>query len=111
MNASGWQSDDEMDDLFKSYNNWGMRVGDWFSLQEGKPVSMEVLLGEEPGGLFFAQLYVEMEGVIYPTRNEGALQPRPILPLFKTDTLSDDMFEKMKMNPNWATRVGPIFGQ
>ena len=111
MNASGWQSDDEMDDLFKSYNNWGMRVGDWFSLQEGKPVSMEVLLGEEPGGLFFAQLYVEMEGVTYPTRNEGALQPRPILPLFKTDKLSDEMFEKMKMNPSWATRVGPIFGQ
>jgi hypothetical protein len=111
MNASGWQSDDQTDDLFKSYNNLGMRVGDWFSLQEGKPVSMEVLLGEEPGGLFFAQLYVEMEGVSYPTRNEGAAQPRPILPIFKTDKLADEVFEKMKMNPSWATRVGPIFGQ
>ena len=111
MNASGWQSDDQSDNLFKSYNHWGMRVGDWFHLQEGKPVSMEVLLGEEPGGLFFAQLYIEEKGGSYPTREVGLALPRPILPIFKSDQLTDEMVEKMKINPDWATRDGPIFGQ
>ena len=106
MNASGWQSDDEMDDLFKSYNNWGMRVGDWFSLRRVNRFPWRCSW-EDPADSLRSSVWKWR--VTYPTRNEGALQPRPILPLFKTDTLSDEMFEKMKMNPSWATRVGPVF--
>ena len=40
---------------------------------------MEVLIGEEPGGDFFADLLIEKEGVSYEKDSQG----NPILPPFR----------------------------
>jgi hypothetical protein len=117
MNASGWESEDPNNKKYEMYSNSGVVIGDWILLQKDKPVPMEVLIGEEPGGVFFCQLYIEQEGVDYPVRTEQyekdkvkeTLQ-RPILPIFKTADFSDKMVEQMKVNPNWATVEGPNFG-
>ena len=36
-------------------------LGDWIYLREGDEVQMEVLIGEEPGGGFHCQLYIQQE--------------------------------------------------
>ena len=100
-------------------SNDGLVIGDWFFLQKGRPVEMEVLIGEEPGGMFFCQLYIEQEGVTYPTRTETYTDPdtqetetfeRPILPIFKTADLPEKVVNQMRVNPRWATIEGPNFG-
>jgi hypothetical protein len=124
MNASGWQSSDPYSSKYEMYGSdspfiKGMVIGDWFHLQKGRPVEMEVLIGEDPGGMFFCQLYIEQEGVTYPTHTETytdddtqqteTLQ-RPILPVFKTADLPEKVVNKMRINANWATLEGPNFG-
>jgi hypothetical protein len=69
--------------------------------------------------MFFCQLYIEQEGVTYPTHTETytdddtqqteTLQ-RPILPVFKTADLPEEVVNKMRINANWATIEGPSFG-
>ena len=48
------------------YNNFGTVIGDWIFLQKDAPVPMEVLVGEDPGGDFFCQLYIEKDDETYP---------------------------------------------
>lgn len=120
MNASGWQSKDPESSKYQIYgSNDGMVIGDWFFLQKGRPVEMEVLIGEEPGGMFFCQLYIEQDGATYPTRTETYTDPdtqetetleRPILPIFKTTDIPEKVVGKMRVNPRWATIEGPNFG-
>ena len=62
-------------------NRFRWYVGNWFEIEPGEPVEMEVLLGEEPGGEFWAMLAVQEEGVEYPERPD---LPGPLLPVFKT---------------------------
>ena len=69
-------------------------VGQWFDLEPGIPVNMEVLLGEIPGGSFCAYLLVEQEGEDYE-RNRSGL---PILPVFKTAEIPDQVKDKIKYN-------------
>lgn len=118
-NISDWESDDPDNYKYDMYASSGVVIGDWFVLQKGKAVPMEVLIGEEPGGVFFCQLYIEQQGVTYPTRTETytdkeskkteTLQ-RPIFPIFKTAEMPAEVVEKMQINPNWATVEGPSFG-
>lgn len=124
MNASGWQSRDPMSSKYQMYGSdnayiKGMVIGDWFFLQKGRPVEMEVLIGEEPGGMFYCQLYIEKEGGSYPTRNEiytdydtqeTEMLERPVLPIFKTTDITEKVVGKMRINPGWATIEGPNFG-
>jgi hypothetical protein len=124
MNASGWRSSDPNSSKYAIYgsdNPWlgGMVIGDWFDLQAGRPMPMEVLLGEDPGGKFFCQLYVEREGESYPIRTETYPNPdtkdietlrRPILPIFKTAEIPENVSRQMDVNPEWASLEGPSFG-
>lgn len=117
---SEWESSDPDNAKYKNYNSGkGCVIGDWFYLQKGKPVPMEVLIGEEPGGHFFSQLYIQQDGVHYPTitevhenkeTGETKTIQRPILPIFKTAEIPDEVVSKMNINPKWATRDGPSFG-
>ncbi len=54
------------DDLGKAYFDFNERFkgiyGDWFNLKQGQPVDMEVLLVENPGGLFGAWLTIQEKG-------------------------------------------------
>jgi hypothetical protein len=76
---SNWRSSS---DEHKKYGlgNLTARVSDWFTLEPGVPVEMELLTGEDWGGYYCCIVLVEEKGVDYPENSEGG----PILPVFKT---------------------------
>lgn len=57
----------------------GFGKGKAVRAQAGKYYDMDVLIGEQPGGLSYAALLVEQEGVEYPQDSKG----NPILPVFR----------------------------
>ncbi|MEN8255369.1 MAG: hypothetical protein ABFR33_07865 [Verrucomicrobiota bacterium] len=65
-------------------------VGDWITLEPGKPLEMEVLFGEVWGGDICFLLTVEVKGEEY---NERGWQGNPIFPAFKTQEFSRDMLD------------------
>lgn len=111
--ASDWRSRDPNSRKYPSYTEQHLEIGDWFSLRKGQPVPMDVLIGENPGGRCFFQLYIQKEGAAYPVNTvkykEETLE-QPILPIFKTAEIPDKLAEQMKINPSWATAAGPVFG-
>jgi hypothetical protein len=54
--------------------------GEWFDVRQGDRMTVEILLGENPGGGFGAFLFIEEKGAKYDQDRSG----RPILPLFHT---------------------------
>ncbi len=85
----------------------GLVIGDWFRLKANDPVTMEVLIGERPGGVFYCRLLIEQEGVEYQKLPDG----RPLLPIFKTvGTIPPELVEKMDIPPDTCTVDGPSFG-
>ena len=92
------------------YNNFGTVIGDWIFLQKDAPVPMEVLIGEDPGGDFFCQLYIEKDDETYPMNMESGYLQRPILTIFKTTNLNEQVVIQMKINSGWATNNGPNYG-
>ena len=53
--------------------------GPAFSVTVGNYYDMEVLIGEQPGGEFFADLLIEKDGASYQKESHG----NPILPIFR----------------------------
>ena len=83
-------------------------VGDWITLEPGKPLDMEVMFGEWGGGIVAALLTVEVKGEEYETNNQGG----PILPAFKTEEFSRDVIEEIQryLPENEASLTnGPVF--
>ena len=107
---SNWESSHPNNYKFDMYNDFGVVIGDWIFLQKNNPVPMEVLIGEDPGGDFFCQLYIEKEDTDYPKKIESGYLERPILPIFKTTNLNYEVVQQMKINQNWASADGPNFG-
>lgn len=105
-----WNGDDPLNYKYEAYYDFGLVLGDWIYLREGDEVQMEVLIGEEPGGGFHCQLYIQQEDKEYPTVVEKSLIERPIFPIFKTTNLVQGVIQKMDINPKWATAEGPNFG-
>ncbi len=68
-----------------------MGVGDWFELEPGVPVEMEVIFGAPKGFAFSAVLRVEEHGKVYPKNGRGT----PMLPLFKTAEIPKHLFDKI----------------
>lgn len=73
----------------------------------------------EAAGCFLCQLYIQQQGVAYPTSTETRTDSktgetivveRPILPIFRTAEIPGKMLEQMGINPAWATISGPGFG-
>jgi hypothetical protein len=56
------------------------RYGDWVELKAGKPVDLDILIGERPGGQFHGVVLYEKRGETYPRTANG----QAILPLFQT---------------------------
>jgi len=50
-----------------------LRHGDWISLRAGEVVDFDVLIGERPGGRFYATLYVSKQGESYSNDNPPVL--------------------------------------
>ncbi len=74
-------------------NRFRWYVGNWFEIEPGEEVDMEVLLGEEPGGEFWAMLAVQEEGVEYPER---PYLPGPLLPVFKTAPMPQHLIDQIQ---------------
>lgn len=58
--------------------NGQIRYGDWVSVKKGEVVDLDVLVGERPGGIFSAWLYIQRKGETYPMKGSD-----PILPPFQ----------------------------
>ena len=90
--------------------HWYAYATDWIDLEPGVPMEMEAILGDYKGGLFSAMIAVEVEGVDYP--KAPLPQDNPVLPIFKTSTLSvdqvDAVYEFMWEGHLLATN-GPVF--
>jgi len=85
-----WQSS-SADSLKYYLGNKQAAVGDWITLEAGKPVDMEVMFGEWRGGFLAAMLTVEVKGMEYENNNQGG----PILPAFKTAEFSRDLLDEI----------------
>ena len=57
----------------------GHRVGRTFEVRKGQTYDLEILVGENPGGEFYAFLFIERIGENYPKDPNG----HPILPFFE----------------------------
>lgn len=83
-------------------------VGEWFTLEPGEPLDMEVVIGESPGGSFSSMLAIEEEGVEYPTSPQGG----PLVPMFKTavptHSVLDTIYEYLVAGEACPTS-GPVF--
>lgn len=90
---SGWvPSDTSVVGKWASWQSsaW-MVAGDWIDAEPGKPLKMELALGETAGGLCGGLLCIEVQGKQYA--KEGA---RPVLPVFSSRKLS--MSERKKIS-------------
>jgi hypothetical protein len=119
---TGWKSDDENNRKYP-INGQRLFIGDWFKMTKGKPVKMEVLLGDV-GNISSFQLLIEQKDKTYRqvpytkvVQNEQGTSEtirgmRPVLPIFKTRKVPDDpkLRREMKINPNEVTLDGPVFG-
>lgn len=103
---SDWDSKDPQNRKLKKSKEAPMVIGDWFHLTKGKPTDIEVVIGEQPGGIFYCRLLIEQDGVEYPKGKDGS----PILPIFKTQEIPEKLIPQMKIDPGIATAEGPIYG-
>jgi hypothetical protein len=86
-------TDDKNKEFGKYYMGSGLAgLGDWFELEPGVPVEMELFFGEYEGGWTEAMLVVEDAAEDYPRNREGM----PVLPIFKTEDLPKPLIEKLE---------------
>lgn len=82
---SGWVPSDTS--VIGKWSSWQasawMVAGDWIDAEPGKPLKMELALGETAGGLCGGLLCVEVQGKQYA--KDGA---RPVLPVFSSRKLA-----------------------
>lgn len=84
------------------------KVGDWFTLEPGVPVEMELMIGEDQGGRTSCYLNIQEEGVEYPKTSYGG----PFLPAFKTAPFPPhivDEIEYLVLPEDVDLSGGPIF--
>jgi hypothetical protein len=85
-----WRSEHEDSWKYLFGHGWAT-VGDWFELEPGVPVEMEVIAGDYYGGWFKCMIAVEEQGGIYPKNADGM----PVLPAFKTAEIPERVKNKM----------------
>jgi len=102
-----WKSSSEEHRKYQ-FGHTRSRVGDWFTLEPGVPVEMELLMGEGGGGRFAAMVVIQEFGVDYPENRDGA----PILPMFKTMQPPEHIIDEIKhklIPGEVALTEGPVF--
>jgi hypothetical protein len=82
-----------------------LRAGDWMNLRADQIYDLDVLIGELPGGQFFAFLLCEKEGEKYATEGE---RKAPILPIFQvapynTPTINSGAPRFVPNGPIWKS--------
>ncbi len=71
-----------------------MAGSDWITLKAGEAHDLQAIVGEAPGGAFYAALLVEVQGVDYPLNYRGD----PIFPAFTTEKISRALQDEVMMN-------------
>lgn len=105
-----WYQDDQEWTPKKNYQyGWtnipnGFAVGDPIEVKAGDWYDMEVLIGEQPGGLVFACLLMEKDGEDYPRDPKG----NPILPVFRLADLPMPELQPGQTLPPFMP-VGPVW--
>ncbi len=89
-----WQPSQPSDDLTALPGK--VHYGDWLELKAGQPVDIDILVGERPGGEFYAQLVYEKRGATYPV-SAG----KRLLPLFQVAYQRMDSREFSTDLPAW----------
>lgn len=88
---SDWRS--SADENLKYFTGkMAMAVGDWFELEAGVPVEMEVVIGDHNGADTQATLRVQKYGEYYPPNRDGG----PILPVFKTAEIPEHLKDEIR---------------
>ena len=90
--------------------HWYAYATDWIELKPGVSMEMEAILGDYKGGLFSAMIAVEVEGEEYP--KAPLPQDNPVLPIFKTSSLSADQVDavyEFMWDGHLMVTNGPIF--
>ncbi len=90
---TGWKPDTGAPEFERhaSFSGQNLTYGDWIVLEAGKPVRIDLVIGEEPGGVVGGVLLLEEMGRDYATDANG----RKILPPFSTSRLSPDEKESL----------------
>lgn len=88
---SDWRSTAEEHDEYYT-GKIPMGVGDWFELEPGVPVDMEVVIGDFNGIDSQATLRIQKHGKVYPKNRDGA----PILPVFKTAEIPKHLKDEIR---------------
>lgn len=73
------------------------RFGQWMAMKKNKVYDIDVIVGERPGGEFYARLFFQQEGVSYPTAGS-----KTILPAFRTSDAPIEDFHPETNGPIWA---------
>jgi hypothetical protein len=73
------------------------RYGNWIDLKADKPVDIDLLVGERPGGVFYGVLLYEKRGEVYGKNGEG----RAILPLFQVASQPANTNRYLTNRPPW----------
>lgn len=83
---TGWKPDVSAPEFERhaSFSGQNLTYGDWIDLVAGQSVRIDLVIGEEPGGVVGGVLLVEEKGADYETGPDG----RKILPPFTTCRLS-----------------------
>lgn len=75
----------------------GAIYGDWIELKADRPVDVDILIGERPGGVFNALVLYQKKGEIYPRTKGGEI----VLPLFQVAVLPMDEPRYLTDRPPW----------
>ena len=78
----GWE-EPEPDNPNVQTQEGKLRHGNWFECKKDEIIDLDILVGEYPGSLFGAWLFIEKKGVTYPTVNNPRYGPQPVLPVFQ----------------------------
>lgn len=84
---TGWQTSDRaaVGRVRCPQGGGKMAPGDWFTVDAKHPATMELFVGERPGGMVGGVLLIEQEGVDYAKAPDGTM----ILPVFASRPLAE----------------------
>ncbi len=99
---SDWKSSapKEIGKAWCPQQNWGkMAPSDWFELQANKPVKIEIMIGEHPGGVVGGLVLIEEYGKTYPKNNDGTIAypiftMRPLPSSTRFNLQDDQLFQR-----------------
>ena len=100
--GTGWKPVANYDYGFSTIKN-GFAKGDGCQVEAGHVYPIEVLIGEQPGGLGYASLLMEKDGVEYKKDARG----NPILPVFRVADTKPPSPGKYQYPPH--TEDGPVW--